>query len=54
MLRIILYFSDKSCIPLGKSHASRQWDIIITTNNINDESAKIPIQVVAEVTGKSR
>lgn len=48
---------DKTCIPGGKSHASRQWDIIISTSNdINDETytKKIPIQVVAEVTGASR
>merc|ERR1712203_1034671 len=35
------------------SHASRQWDIIVTTNNLNDD-CRIPIQVVAEVTGASR
>ena len=53
MPRIIFYFADKSCIPSGKSHASRQWDIIVTTNNLNDD-CRIPIQVVAEVTGASR
>ena len=58
LIRIPIYFADKTCIPGGKSHASRQWDILIsTTNYINDETTcigRIPIQVVKEVTGASR
>ena len=41
-------------IPKGNIHASRQWDLIITSDDVNDDSCRIPIQVMAEVTGKSR
>ena len=38
----------------GLIHKSRQWDLIITPTDINDDSCRIPVQVVAEVTGSSR
>jgi len=44
----------KKFIPDGKIHASRQHNIIVTGNDINDDTCWVPIQVMAEVTGKSR
>jgi len=51
---LVVLISVKKFIPDGKIHASRQHNIIITGNDINDDTCWVPIQVVAEVTGKSR
>ena len=38
----------------GQKHLSRQWDLIVTGPNLEDDGCRIKIQVVAEVTGETR
>ena len=38
----------------GNKHLSRQWDLIVTGPNLEDDGCRIKIQVVSEVTGKTR
>ena len=54
-IEAICFFLDlPKDLSKGKIHASRQWDLIISGEDFNDDSCRIPIQVMAEVTGKSR
>ena len=47
----LLYF-----IPLddGNFHKARQWDLVITGPNFEEDGCRIALQVMAEVTGESR
>ena len=38
----------------GNKHLSRQWDLIVTGPNLEDDGCRIKIQVVSEVTGTTR
>ena len=38
----------------GNKHLSRQWDLIVTGPNLEDDGCRIKIQVVSEVTGMTR
>ena len=38
----------------GNNHKARQWDLVITGPNFEEDGCRIALQVMAEVTGKSR
>ena len=49
---IFLYFI---LLDGGKrNHKARQWDLVITGPNFEEDGCRIALQVMAEVTGKSR
>ena len=48
---IFLYFI---LLDGGNIHKARQWDLVITGPNFEEDGCRIALQVMAEVTGTSR
>ena len=41
-------------LDVGNIHKARQWDLVITGEDIEEDRFRIALQVVSEVTGRSR